>query len=108
MQANDELQNVPPEKLIIDHVYKSFRWKRDSIKALEDICLQVSEGEFVCLVGPSGCGKTTLLNIIAGLENPTSENLARWIWEKLKPTLPELSAVQVRETCTSGCIYRGG
>ncbi len=47
------------------------------------------------------------LNEIAGLENPTSENLARWIWDKLKPTLPELSAVQVRETCTSGCIYRG-
>ena len=47
------------------------------------------------------------LNEIAGLENPTSENLARWVWEQLKPGLPELSAVQVRETCTSGCIYRG-
>ena len=47
------------------------------------------------------------LNEIAGLENPTSELLARWIWERLHPTLPELSAVVVRETCTSGCIYRG-
>jgi len=47
------------------------------------------------------------LNEIPGLENPTSENLARWIWRRLKPTLPLLSAVQVRETCTSGCIYRG-
>ena len=46
------------------------------------------------------------LNEIDGLENPTSENLARWIWERLKPELPVLSAVQVRETCTSGCIYR--
>jgi NitT/TauT family transport system ATP-binding protein len=72
MQATEELQNVSPEKLIIEHVYKSFRWKRDCIKALEDICFQVSEGEFVCLVGPSGCGKSTLLNIIAGLEKPDS------------------------------------
>jgi 6-pyruvoyltetrahydropterin/6-carboxytetrahydropterin synthase len=47
------------------------------------------------------------LNDIEGLENPTSENLARWIWNRLKPLVPELSAVEVRETCTSGCIYRG-
>lgn len=47
------------------------------------------------------------LNEIPGLENPTSENIARWIWEKLHPTLPQLSAVELRETCTSGCIYRG-
>jgi 6-pyruvoyltetrahydropterin/6-carboxytetrahydropterin synthase len=47
------------------------------------------------------------LNEVAGLENPTSENLARWIWDRLKPELPELSAVVVRETCTSGCVFRG-
>jgi 6-pyruvoyltetrahydropterin/6-carboxytetrahydropterin synthase len=47
------------------------------------------------------------LNDIAGLENPTSENLARWIWQHLKPELPALSKVIVRETCTSGCVYRG-
>lgn len=47
------------------------------------------------------------LNDIEGLENPTSEVLARWIWERLKPTLPVLSALTVRETCTSGCTYRG-
>lgn len=47
------------------------------------------------------------LNEIEGLENPTSENLAVWIWNRLKPELPELSAVEVLETCTSGCIYRG-
>ena len=47
------------------------------------------------------------LNEIEGLENPTSEVLSVWIWEKLRPTLPELSAVEVMETCTSGCIYRG-
>jgi 6-pyruvoyltetrahydropterin/6-carboxytetrahydropterin synthase len=47
------------------------------------------------------------LNEIPGLENPTSENLARWIWKHLKPELPELCRVIVRETCTAGCIYDG-
>ena len=47
------------------------------------------------------------LNEVPGLENPTSENIARWIWQRLKPTLPALSKVVVRETCTSGCIYQG-
>jgi 6-pyruvoyltetrahydropterin/6-carboxytetrahydropterin synthase len=47
------------------------------------------------------------LNDVPGLENPTSELLARWIWARLVPSLPELSQVVVRETCTSGCIYRG-
>lgn len=47
------------------------------------------------------------LNEVVGLENPTSENLARWIWERLKPDLPLLSRVVVRETCTSGCAFDG-
>ena len=47
------------------------------------------------------------LNDIPGLENPTSENLARWIWKELIATLPQLSQIEIRETCTSGCIYRG-
>ncbi len=47
------------------------------------------------------------LNEIEGLENPTSEVLARWLWERLQPNLPALSALTVRETCTSGCTYRG-
>ncbi len=47
------------------------------------------------------------LNEIEGLENPTSENLARWIWIRLAPRLPGLSRLVIQETCTSGCIYRG-
>lgn len=46
------------------------------------------------------------LNDVEGLENPTSERLAVWIWERLAPVLP-LSGVEVRETCTAGCVYRG-
>lgn len=47
------------------------------------------------------------LNEIDGLENPTSENLARWVWDRLEPRLPGLSRIVVRETCTSGCVYTG-
>ncbi|UDG80971.1 6-carboxy-5,6,7,8-tetrahydropterin synthase [Candidatus Hartigia pinicola] len=47
------------------------------------------------------------LNDIDGLENPTSEVLASWIWYQTKPLLPLLSAVTVKETCNTGCIYRG-
>jgi 6-pyruvoyltetrahydropterin/6-carboxytetrahydropterin synthase len=47
------------------------------------------------------------LNEIEGLENPTSEVLAQWIWDRLLPALPDLSQVVVRETCTTGCVYRG-
>lgn len=47
------------------------------------------------------------LNDIEGLENPTSENLARWIWARLAPALPGLSKVVVQETCNAGCVFRG-
>ena len=47
------------------------------------------------------------LNDVVGLENPTSENLAIWIWDNLKSRLPLLSAIEIKETCTSGCIYHG-
>lgn len=47
------------------------------------------------------------LNDIEGLNNPTSENLALWIWKNLKPVLPQLSEVVVQESTESGCIYKG-
>ena len=47
------------------------------------------------------------LNDVEGLDNPTSENLARWIWIQLKPKLSELSKVAVQETCNCGCVYTG-
>ncbi|MBM7092995.1 6-carboxytetrahydropterin synthase, partial [Streptomyces sp. S12] len=47
------------------------------------------------------------LNDIEGLDNPTSERLAVWIWEQLKPALPLLSEIVVHETCTAGSRYRG-
>ncbi len=47
------------------------------------------------------------LNEIPGLENPTSEVLIRWIWDRLKPRLPQLSKLILHETCTSGCVFTG-
>ena len=47
------------------------------------------------------------LNEVPGLENPTSEHLARWVFDRLKKTLPALSAITVFETCDARCTYRG-
>lgn len=47
------------------------------------------------------------LNDIPGLDNPTSEHLAMWIWDRLKPGLPGLAKIVVMETQASGCIYTG-
>ena len=48
------------------------------------------------------------LNDVPGLENPTAELLCVWLWGRLKPQLPLLSAITVHETCTARCTYRGG
>jgi 6-pyruvoyltetrahydropterin/6-carboxytetrahydropterin synthase len=48
-----------------------------------------------------------LLNDIEGLENPTSEMIARWIWDRLAPALPLLATVSVHETCSTRCDYHG-
>ncbi|MGE6487116.1 ABC transporter ATP-binding protein [Paenisporosarcina sp. NPDC076898] len=59
-------------KISIQELTKVFYKKENSVTALENISLNIEDGEFVCLVGPSGCGKTTLLRILAGLENQSS------------------------------------
>jgi len=70
MTLAPEIPAAPTVRLSIDRVSKWFETSRGPVHALDDISLQVAEGEFVCLVGPSGCGKSTLLNMIAGLEMP--------------------------------------
>ena len=47
------------------------------------------------------------LNDVPGLENPTSEHLCRWLWERLRSRIPGLSAITVHETCAARCSYRG-
>ena len=58
-------------RLSIEDLSKDFDTPQGRVLALDDISIQINSGEFVCFVGPSGCGKTTLLNMIAGLEQPT-------------------------------------
>ena len=53
------------------------------------------------------CLDHNCLNEIPGLQNPTSEMLGKWIWDRLLPLLPILASVEVKETTTSGCVYRG-
>ena len=59
-------------KLRMEHVTKVFDRDGKSVPVLDDISLDVSDGEFICLVGPSGCGKSTLLNLTGGFLAPTS------------------------------------
>lgn len=61
-------------------------------EAVDPVCAQL---DHVCL------------NEIEGLEHPTSEMIARWLWDRVKPVLPELSLIIVHETCTSRCEYAG-
>jgi 6-pyruvoyltetrahydropterin/6-carboxytetrahydropterin synthase len=49
----------------------------------------------------------TYLNKIDGLDNPSSENLCKWIWAELIPSLPGLSQIEIKETDSTGCIYKG-
>src|SRR5881398_674 len=56
----------------LDHVRKAFPGAPD---AVHELSLEIADGEFVSLVGPSGCGKSTTLNLIAGLDQPTSGSI---------------------------------
>lgn len=62
-------------KLRLSGVSRSFKTPRSTLSALEGIELEVREGEFLCILGPSGCGKLTLLNLMAGLDQPTSGDI---------------------------------
>jgi len=83
-----ELKSVLP-KLQVQHVSKAFQSNNGGVYVLEDINLEVGEGEFVCIVGPSGCGKTTLLRMLACLETPDSGQIL----------LDGLDAFQYSEEC---------
>jgi len=65
-----------PPKLRLDHLGKVFERDGKTVSVLEDLNLEVADGEFVCFVGPSGCGKSTLLNLVGGFIPPTSGSIA--------------------------------
>jgi NitT/TauT family transport system ATP-binding protein len=62
-------------KLQAEHVHTVFTRDGETTPVLNDINLQVADGEFVCLLGPSGCGKSTLLSTMAGFLSPTSGSI---------------------------------
>jgi NitT/TauT family transport system ATP-binding protein len=63
----------PTPKLAVDRLVKTRRSTAgDRVTVVDDVSFEVHQGEFVCLLGPSACGKTTILNILAGLDEPTS------------------------------------
>ena len=66
----------PIEKYVqLEHVNMRFITKNGSFEALRDINLSIQKGEFVTIIGHSGCGKSTVLNLVAGLLEPTDGNL---------------------------------
>ena len=62
-------------KIRLQGLSRTFAEAEGGTAALQDVTLDVAEGEFVCIVGPSGCGKTTMLRIVAGLDKPTAGSL---------------------------------
>ena len=59
-------------KMVLKDINMIFETRNKSVKVLDDINLEINDGEFVCFIGPSGCGKSTLLRIIGGLLKPSS------------------------------------
>src|SRR5271169_4388423 len=76
LSDTEHLQPCPParrESISLCGVFRSYANSRGSFTpALQNIDLEIEQGEFVCIVGPSGCGKSTLLHLLAGLDRPTT------------------------------------
>jgi len=64
-------QSKPEPFLVIENVSKVYPTPKGRYVVLEQVNLEIQQGEFVCVIGHSGCGKTTLLNMVAGFSKPT-------------------------------------
>jgi len=79
----------------IENLSKTFRTEEVETIALNDVSLNVKDGEFAVIMGPSGCGKSTLLNILGLLDNPTSGKY--WLQDKEVGTLKEKERTRLRK-----------
>src|SRR5207253_9609753 len=75
-------------------VHKYFTRGSEQIDVLNDLSLDVPEGEFLALMGPSGSGKTTLLNLIAGLDRPSQGEV--WVGGHMISTMSEAQLARWR------------
>ena len=109
-EAAHRLPMVPPE-------HKCFRVHGHSFRVEVCVAGEVDErmgwvrdfGEISAVVEPLLERELDhrTLNDVPGLENATSERLCVWLWKRLSPQLPGLTAITVHETCTARCTYRG-
>ena len=80
---------IQPDTSIVrvEHIHKYFRRGSERLDVLQDLTLEVPEGEFLGLMGPSGSGKTTLLNLIAGIDSPSAGEI--WVQQELISDMSE-------------------
>ena len=86
---------MSPDAIVrVRGVHKCFRRGSEQIDVLNDLSLEVPEGEFLALMGPSGSGKTTLLNLIAGLDSPTAGEI--WVGQQMISRMSEAQLARWR------------
>jgi 6-pyruvoyltetrahydropterin/6-carboxytetrahydropterin synthase len=108
-EAAHRLPNLPPEhkcSRLHGHSFRVRIWVSGAVDDRTGWVMDFGEIKAVCKPVIDELDHR-YLNEIAGLENPTSERIAAWLWARIHPRLPQLSAVEVRETCTAGCRYTG-
>ena len=87
----------------LQQVVKVYSLGKVEVRALDGVTLTIEQGEFVALVGPSGCGKTTLLNLMAGIDRPTSGEV--WLEGERLDSLSDDRLTRLRRTKV-GIVYQ--
>ena len=97
------VRDAGPPKLEVRDLVKTRRSTTGTeLTAVDHVSFQVGEGEFVCLLGPSGSGKTTILNILAGLDRPTSGSA---LLDGTPPPAPTARCCSKSRRCSRGCRW---